>query len=233
MMVAATNALSYFFRSQSISDLLDKDPRVTEAVGFPFEIWREGSVYHGTMIIDYVAAGYNLLTGVALGTIFGVIAIALSGFFNNWVVEFERKAQQQKPVRLQFSTRGLMILTSIAAVLIAIMTQWHGTREVLMAIYFAGPLVLILIAMSPSNIRWQHRIVILTLLAIAMIGIALSSGVARDVSMDKVLLGIFVSWTPQSAFAAMILMVYLVTSMLWRDIKKAPNSGQGKTSPLI
>jgi len=43
-----------------------------------------------------------------------------------------------------------------------------------------------------------------------MIGIAISSGNSLGAPFDRVMLGIFVSWTPQSTFAALLLVVGLI-----------------------
>ena len=213
MLIAAINALSYFFRTRSISDLIGKDQNVTESVGFPFEIWEEDKIYYGSMFVDYGGMAFNLLVGVLLGSLFGLIGVLLKSQFNRWVEDFEQNQRESKPLNLQFSVKSLLVMTTLAAVLIAIMTHWHGTPQVLIAIYFFGPISLVSIAMAPNRMRWQHRIVILTIIAFTMIGIALSSGIALGVSPDRVLLGIFVSWTPQSAFAAFFLLIGLIAKI--------------------
>ena len=215
MLLAACNALSYFFRTSSIADLIGPDQQVTESIGFPFEIWREDSVYHGSFLIDYSMSGLNLSVGLALGAVLGMVAIILRHHFNRWVEEFERNNSGHRSINFQFSVKSLLVMTTVAAVLIAALTAWKGTPEVLMAIYFAGPIGLILIAMMPNQIHWHHRIMILTITAIAMIGIAIWSGLILDVPIDRVLLGIFVSWTPQSAFAAFLITVGLIAQLLW------------------
>lgn len=215
MLVAACNALSYFFRTASIADLIGRDANVPEAMGFPFEIWREDSVYHGSYFIDYQMTGSNLLVGLGLGVLLGVMAVKLSHHFNRWVEEFERKNADNRSLNFQFSVKSLLFMTTIAAIFIATLTSWKGTPEVLMAIYFLGPLGLILIAMMPNRIHWHHRIVILSFTAVAMIGIAIWSGLIMEVPIDRVLLGIFVSWTPQSAFAAFLLTMGLIAQLYW------------------
>lgn len=208
MLVAAGNALSYFFRTPGISDLIGRDENVTEAIGFPFEIWEEDKIYGSGFYIDYPNVGLNLLVGIAVGSIIGLIAVRLHKDFNRWVAEFEQKnVDEERAGNLQFSVKGLLIITTLAALMLAALTRWQGTPEVLMAIYFLGPLLLIGIAMAPNKIRWQHRATLLAIMAFAMIGIALSSGHQLDVPLDRVLLGIFVSWTPQSAFGAFTLTI--------------------------
>lgn len=217
MLIAAGNALSYFFRTASISDLIGGHRGVTESIGFPFEIWRENSVDHGSLFIDYWMTGLNLLTGVLLGALFGMIAVKLRQHFNRWVEEFERKNSVNRSLNFQFSVKSMLLMTTIAALFIAALTRWKGTPEVLIAIYFLGPISLILIAMMPNKIHWYHRIAILTVTAFSMIGIAIWSGLILQVPIDRILLGIFVCWTPQSAIAAFIITVGLIAQLFWNS----------------
>ncbi len=210
MLVAAANALSYFFRTPGIADLIGSDTHVSESLGFPFEIWREDKLYNGSMFLDYGMVGLNLLVGMGLGIVFGLIGLALKPHFNRWVAEFESRNQSRPDANFQFSVKSLMLMTAVAAVFLAALTNWKGTPEALIAIYFFGPLFLIVIAMMPKRLHWKHRIVVLSITAFAMIGIAVWSGLILGVAVDRVLLGIFVSWTPQSAFGAFALTVGLI-----------------------
>lgn len=215
MLVAAANALSYFFRTPGIADLVGPDQNVIEAIGFPFEIWREDHIYHDSMYLNYVNVGWNLLIGVAIGSGFGLIALKLQKQFNRWVADFESQNTNTREINLQFSVKSLLVITTVAAALIAAFTSWNGTKQVLMAVYFLGPICLILIAMMPNKIHWHHRIVILTIMAAVIIGVAISTGIRLEVPLDRVMLGIFVSWTPQSAFAAFVLLIGLIVHALW------------------
>lgn len=215
MLVAAANALSYFFRTPGIADLIGADQNVVEAMGFPFEIWREDKVYTGSLFINYPMVGLNLLVGIGLGSIFGVVGLLLRHRFNSWVEEFEANDTGKKSIGFQFSVKSLLMVTTVAAMLIAALTSWNGTPQVLMGIYFLGPIVLISIAMLPRRIHWQHRCVVLTVLSAVMIAVAISTGIKLNVPLDRVLLGIFVSWTPQSTFAAFFMVVGLITIRLW------------------
>lgn len=215
ILVAAANALSYFVRSQSIADLIGSKQDVQEAMGFPFKIWDEGTVFRNAIYVDYAMVGLNLLVGLVLGTVLGIAAVCLRHRFNGWVAEFERKNPNVGRLKVQFSVKSMLLITTIAAVLIATLTRWNGTPEVLIAIYFLGPIALLSIAMLPSKIHWQHRAAIVSLMAVGMIGIAISSGMLLKVPIDRVLLGIFVSWTPQSAFGAFLLTVGLTIQLLW------------------
>ena len=223
LLVAAANAASYFFRTPGIADLLGPDQNLVEALGFPFEIWQEDKIYFGRMFIDYSMVAFNLLVGLALGAVFGVVALSLKPLFNNWVAEFETDQPAKRGIQYKFSIKSMMIMTSVVAMLVAALTTWNGTKQVLIAIYFLGPLGLILIAMSPSKLHWHHRIVMLVILAAVMIGVAVTTGIQLKVPLDRVMLGIFVSWTPQSAFAAFLIVAGLIARSLWLEPKVNPS----------
>ena len=222
MLIAAANAVSYFFRTPSIADLIGPEQNVTEAMGFPFEIWRENQSGLVALYVDYAQVGLNLLVGLGVGAIFGVVGLLLQSHFNRWVAEFEAKNTDLKRLSFQFSVKSLLLVTTVAALLIAALTSWNGTPQVLLAIYFLGPLILILVAMLPRKIHWYHRVAILTVLSLTMIGIAISSGNSLGVPFDRVMLGIFVSWTPQSTFAAFLLVVGLIAGVLWPSRSSTP-----------
>ena len=212
MLIAAANALSYFFRTSGIADLIGSEQNVVEAMGFPFEIWSERN---RGLYVDYAMVGLNFLVGIGLGSIFGIVGVLLRHRFNQWVEQFEAQAANQTSASFQFSVKSLLLVTTVAAMLIAALTNWNGTPEVLLGIYFLGPLVLISISMLPRRLHWQQRVVVLTVLSAVMIGVAISTGIKLSVPLDRVMLGIFVSWTPQSTFAAFLMVVGLVTIGLW------------------
>lgn len=216
MLVAAANAASFFFRSRGFGNLLGVPPEgdAFEAVGFPFEIWQAGNTYGGWMI-DYSVLPWNLLTGLLVGTLCGLVGIAGKSKFNQWIAEFESREQSRRQLRVQFSVKGLLILTTIVSGLFAATTAWGSSPQLLAAIYFLGPLCLIMIAMAPDQIPWEARVVILVIVALALIGIAIATGSKLGLTFDQVMFGVFVSWTPQSAFAAFLIVVGLIIQ-LWR-----------------
>lgn len=216
LLVAAANAASYFYRTGGIQRLLGKsEGSPTGAIGFPWEIWREGETYGGWMI-NYAMLPWNILVGVLLGCCFGLIGIIGSSRFNIWIAEFERREEQHKPIKIQFSVRSLLFLTTVSAMIFAAVTSWGSSSQLLLAIYFLGPFCLILIAMQPDRIRWQVRVVILVIVATALIVAAIATGLRLGLTTDDVLLGIFVSWTPQSAFVA-FLIVAIMIFQIWRE----------------
>jgi hypothetical protein len=79
-------------------------------------------------------------------------------------------------------------------------------------IYLAGPWFLVLVAFLPLGISWQQRIVILVPAAFLLMAAAVALGLhlERSLEFDKVLLGIFICWTPQSALAALGMTAVLV-----------------------
>ena len=185
-----------------------------ERVGFPFEIWRDGETYGGWMI-DYPMLAWNLLTGMAAGCVFGLVGIAGKRKFNRWVAEFEAQEHSNRKLKIQFSVKSLLIVTTLIALVFASITAWGSSPQLLAAIYFLGPLGLIVIAMTPDSIPWQQRVVILVIVAASMIGIAIASGSKLGLDVDQVMFGIFVSWTPQNAFAAFLIVVAMMVQ-IWR-----------------
>jgi len=209
LLMAGINAVSYFFRSGGFGSLLGYDPLPTEAIGFPMEIWNESKTYRG-FIVDYSAMGKNLLVALVPGIAFGLIGIRCRDKFNQQLIEFERLEAQSKQLSLQFSTKTLLIITTVVAIAVAALSSWRESRITLAAIYLLGPSVLIALAMLPDSIRWYWRAVLLVIVATATIGIAISSGWALGIPLDKVMFGIFVSWVPQSVFTAFLLTLRLI-----------------------
>lgn len=213
MLIAAINALSYFFLSHGLTDLVGMKPAVEEAIGFPFAIWEEGHA-RGAHYIDIWGAGKNVLVGVLLGTFFGLIGILLRHQFNEWVAEFEEQNQQAQSLSAQFSIKSAMFCTLVAALLVALITRWNGSSFGLGAIYLLGPSTLIGIAMFPDQLHWKVRATIVAVLSLALIGIAARSGLQLNMDIDRVMLGFFVCWTPQTVFAAFIIVVAFVIRAL-------------------
>ncbi len=209
LLMAAINAMSFFVRSRGFGSLLGYAPLPTEAIGFPLEIWNDSKTYRG-FIVDYRAMGINLLFALLPGILFGVIGIWLRDKFNRHLLEFEQKEATSKPPSFQFSTQTLLIITSVAAIAVAALSTWRESRITLGAIYLLGPVTLISLAMMPDRIRWYWRALLLVIVAKAMIGIAIISAMSLEIPFDKVMFGIFVSWVPQSVFAAFAITGWLI-----------------------
>lgn len=221
LLIAAANAASFFFRSQSIDSLFDANVRWGEALGFPFEIWNANGEF-GPLYVNYGLMAVNVLVGVAFGLVFGLLAAKISTQLNRWLNEFEARANSQnEPVSMQFSMLSLMGTTAVVGLLVAAVTHWAGTRESLWFIYLLGPGLMIGIAFLPRGIHWHRRCLIVVLVAMVIIPGAIWSGSLRGMEFDRVLLGIFVFWTPQSAFAAFFLFVGVVLQRLRRERNEA------------
>lgn len=208
LVMAAINAVSFFFRSGGFGSLLGF-PLPTEAIGFPLEIWNDAKSYRG-FIVDYRAMGINLLVALLPGILFGIIGVRFRDSFNRHLIEFEHKEASSKRPSFQFSTKTLLILTTVAAVAVAALSTWRESRITLVAIYLWGPVILITLAMMPDRIRWYWRALLLIIVAKAMIGIAIFSAMSLGIPFDKVMFGIFVSWVPQSVFAALLITLWLI-----------------------
>ncbi|MEL6109559.1 MAG: hypothetical protein AAFU85_26415, partial [Planctomycetota bacterium] len=82
--------------------------------------------------------------------------------------------------------------------------------EVLASIYLLGPAALIALAFLPRGWQWQQRVALLTPTTIALIVAAIALGQALGVDFDKVMMGIFICWTPQSVLGAVVLTGWLL-----------------------
>lgn len=219
MLCAGLNSISYLFRSKNLSHLFEKEADSGGAIGFPLEMWNHQRDYVSGSI-DITAFGINILFAIAVGIPFGFVALSLAPRLNRWIDEYESELKTNAPNRAlsnQFSISGLLGATALASILLGAMTQWAGTRELLWFVYTLGPISLIGIAFLPRNIGWQARCTILVIAAIGLIGGTIWSGILRGLEFDRTLMGIFIFWTPQSAFAAVGLLVILLANKLRND----------------
>ncbi len=209
MLQAALNAISWFYLSSGWSDLCGATQNAdSEAIGFPFEIWREGQFFGDGWMIDFPMLGLNLLVALAFALLGGFIAVAVGPRFNQIIEEFESNAKPPRPMRLTFSVRGLFVVTTITAVFLGLPRMLGVSPWLLGAIYFAGPLVLILIAMAPVGMHWEQRMVILVAFAIFMLVGSVVVGTKLGMEFDRVLFGVFICWVPQSVFGAGALLMW-------------------------
>ena len=216
MLCAGLNSVSYLFRTSDISHLFDQEVLSGGAIGFPFEIWNyardstSGSIAIGSL-------GMNIAFALVIGSVFGFVAVSLMPKLNRWVDEYEANSASRTELssgKMQFSVGGMMGATALAAITFGFMTQWAGTRELLWFVYVLGPISLIAIAFLPRNIGWEARCVVLLIAATIMISGAIWSGIIRGLEFDRTLMGIFIFWTPQSAFAAVGLTTYFFVSKI-------------------
>ena len=120
---AAMNAVSWFFRSTGWSDLCGATLNAhTEAIGFPFEIWREGAGNQGLVLVNL---GIHLLIGLIISLATGFAAVALSHKFEAMLPEEDPATKST--FSMTFSVRGLMIVTSLIALLWA--SHKHSARR--------------------------------------------------------------------------------------------------------
>ena len=119
---------------------------------------------------------------------------------------------------IQFTLRGLMIATGMTAITATVARTYAARPETLVAIYVLGPLFLVIIAMLPRQLQWQTRVLIIVPATLTLIAVAIAVGIALGMEFDKVLMGIFLCWTPQSVFAA-IALTTLIFAGPWRDAR--------------
>ncbi|WP_372725159.1 hypothetical protein [Novipirellula sp.] len=215
LLMAAVNALSYFVRSSDWSSLVGKPQSQNESIGFPLTVWEAGNTYGG-LFADYPNMGVNILVAAAVGSLIGMVAARYRDYLNQLVDDFDEGESDKgdsatAPAQpIQFSLLGLMIATTIAAVFATVASKLAVRPETLIAIYTLGPITLVALAMLPRRLSWQQRVVIITPAAFSLIAVAIAVGRGLSMEFDKVLMGIFLSWTPQSAIAAIALTSYLL-----------------------
>lgn len=217
LVLAAANAVSYFFRSEEWGDLLGRFPQRRQALGFPIEIWVQGNTYGG-YFVDYSALLVNGACGLLAGLVLGIVLVRHRATLEAKVTELERQLGTDQG-NFQFSMRGLLLGTAVCAVAATLAKYVFQPRaEVLLAIYVLGPWVLVGIAFVPRRIRWQQRVMVLIPITITLIVVAVLVGarLASQVAIDQVLLGIFICWTPQTVVAAMAISIWVVCTPLER-----------------
>ena len=132
---------------------------------------------------------------------------------NSLVAALEKTPGQPRRSHLQFSLRGLLLATGLVALMAATARYaLAGQAESLGVIYVLGPWVLVLIALLPMGLAWQRRVLILISTAVLMITAAVVVGLSLTprLEVDKVLMAIFICWTPQCVLAAIGLLARLI-----------------------
>jgi len=220
LVIGSANAVSFFFLSEGWGSLLGSREPGDEAIGFPLRVWVEGSSYahHPLRVVPFLI---NIATGLLIGVTVGLWAIWQKPKLNQIMTRF-RSGPLGKPVKMQFSLRGLLVTTLLAALAAAMARSFAPRVEVLAVIYALGPVSLILLAYVPRGLHWQQRIAILTPATFVLIAVAITLGNALDIEFDKVLMGIFICWTPQAASGAIVLTAFL----LWREYRELKRTSE-------
>ena len=222
MVVGAANALSYFVHSRGWGGILGKLDPHDEAIGFPLTVWRENGGYgsHQLQAWPFVA---NLVFATVIGVLAGNLAIMNRQTLNQLLGRFSGGATRAWSCR--FTLRGLMYITVVCALAIAAVS--NPDRRVLAAGYLLGPACLVAVAFIPRKIPWQQRVTILTPTTFLLIGVLIGIGQQLRIDFDKVLMGIFICWTPQAALAAIGLTGWLMAREWIRlqDLETQHHSG--------
>jgi hypothetical protein len=216
LLIGSANALSFFFRSQGWGSLLGKRDPFDEAIGFPLTLWEESTGYgsHALRVVPFLV---DITTALLVGGLIGFVAISQRATLNR-IMERFRSGGAAHRVRLQFSLRGLLLTTVLAALTATLVRSFTPRVELLAAIYALGPAALVAFAFAPRRLSWQQRVAILTPTAVMLIVAAIALGSVLGIEFDKVMMGIFICWTPQSAIAA----VLLISWLLVREYRKLP-----------
>ena len=164
MLVAAINAVSYLFRSNSIRHLFDQSAMSGGAIGFPLEVWSSNKA-HGTLFINLPAFAVNVGFAICCGAVFATIAYFNISKLNRWVDDFESDFERRTESRAsaQFSIKGMLIATFLVSLMIVGVTNWHGTDELLWFVYVLGPIALLGVSFIPRGFSWQARAILLSL----------------------------------------------------------------------
>ena len=233
LLVTACNAGSYFLRTQSVADLISGNQDVTESLGFPSRVWLEDSFPSNAKAgFNLSAIGINLLSGILIGALFGAIGIKFQHSLNRKLAEFEQKNLNKDSKGYQFSIIGLLLLTTMVAILTSIIINFLKTPQLLLVIYFAGPAILLGLAMLPRGMHWRSRVVILAIAEVGLIGLAMWYGQTLGVPLERVMLGIFVGWTSQSGIVAFLITVSLLIHMAVKEAASDKTENSKPTSTL-
>lgn len=241
------NAASYFVHSGGWSQLWGSRAAGVgrgETLGFPWVLWESGNSYGG-YFVDYSALAANLAVACGFGFVCGIVAWSLCGDLNRLVAQIEAARapgpDELSADRLQFSLRSMLLGTVAAALVCALLRSlfasgaadsWlRGRREVLAGIYLLGPWLLVTAALLPRRLSWQHRVGLIIPLTFGLIAFAVGVGSLLGRTVEDVLLGVFVCWTPQAMLAAIVLTISLLVFHLCVT-RHAGGSGLPKSSRM-
>lgn len=205
-------AVSYFFRSERGGNLLGTTPDHYEALGVPCTLWETGNTYGG-LFVDLRGLLIDVSFGGAVGILCGLVTLRFRVPLNELVERLDQAVAVRQRSNVQFSLRGLLALTGVAASAAAgAHYALAGHPAVLGIIYWLGPWILVLIAFLPMGLSWQGRVVVLvpTALLLMLAAVAVGMSLKPALEFDKVLMYIFVCWTPQSVLVATVLTAGLI-----------------------
>ena len=209
LLFAAANALSYFVRSDNWGiGLASPTSQGGEAIGFPALLWSSTQSYPG-FPLEWRGALVNSVSAAGMALLAGLYCARASDFLNQFLLSTLAAEQQPDGQKLQFSLKGMLVLTGVAAIVAALVRQSFGPRpELLLAIYFLGPGFLVVLAMIPRSLNWQSRVVLLVPSTVLLIYYAIHVGGKLGLELDRVMLGICIVWVPQTVLGAVAIMTY-------------------------
>ncbi len=134
-LLVVLNACSYFLRSDNGADLIEDRKQAIEAIGFPLVAWQEDANHSGEF--DLRNTSFNVLFGLAAGLLLGVVFIIQSRFLNlplKLIAMADQKVRQeasgQSKSLFQFSVTSLLMMTTVAALVVGMLSLWSGIRRV-------------------------------------------------------------------------------------------------------
>lgn len=199
---AAANSLSYFVRTGG--NLQSQGGRI----GFPWLVWQDNGRSGGQFDPDALLA--NVAVGLSASIMFGCLSAALvrprraprRGRFANSQTSSDASDVSGRPGRRppQFSLRGMLLLTTLVAVLLALGQEADQgvKRRMLIPLYWLGPGLLVstycLTARLAPRMRSQSVSLVAALTVAATCILGASAGF-RD--FTQIALGFYIYWTPQ------------------------------------
>jgi len=181
-------------------------PNHYEALGFPCTLWETGNTYGG-LFVDLPGLLVNISFGLAVGAVCGLVTLRFRRPLNELVERLDQAVAVRKQGTVQFSLRGLLALTGLAALAPQVpTTPWPAIRRAGHHL-LVGPVDPGADRLSAMGLSWQGRVVVLvpTALLLMLAAVAVGMSLKPPLEFDKVLMYIFVCWTPQSVLVASVL----------------------------
>lgn len=212
---AAANSLSYFVRSGG--NLQDEGGQI----GFPWLVWLDNGRSGGQFDPDALLA--NVAVGLSASMMFGCLLAALVRRpsaprpFGNSPPASGASDDSSRPRRQppQFSLRGLLLLTTLVAMLMALGQEADKDlkRRMLIPLYWLGPGLLVSTYCMTARLAPRMRsqsvslVAALTIAATCILG---ASAGFRD--FTQIALGFYIYWTPQCV-------LLLASCFAWRFVR--------------
>lgn len=222
---AAANSLSYFARTGG--NLQSEGGRI----GFPCLVWEDNGRSVGQFDPDALLV--NVAVGLSASLIFGCLYAALvrprrapqPRIFASSQTANGASGESGRPSRQppQFSLRGLLLLTTLVAVLMALGQEADEDlkRRMLIPLYWLGPGLLVSTYCLTARLAPRTRSQSVSLVAALTIAATCILGASAGFDdFTQIALGFYIYWTPQCV-------LLLASCFVWQFVRaKARASGE-------